>query len=523
MIGCLRQRPSGRARSTEAQVQARRRGRQADRRPSCRSPTATSPTWRWCWPRRAASSACSSSTSAGAGVTRETLQTLDPTRGVAKLTFTGAAAERLGAAGEGAGAGRGGARPRGGAAGLRAGRRRRPRRWRWPRTMRWSATPSAGRSAATRRSSTSWPTCTSRTSWPAPTPTTAPGRWTPARRSCRWRPPRPASPASEAYWYAAKENIQTHGGIGFTWEVDCHLFYRRSQQLGLVAGGAKAWKERLVAPARTPQRGLREDRRHGLQRHPRRSRLPRRGARLARGQRARRAPARATASATRTRHGLKAAKAWQAKKAAAGYACITWPKEWGGGGGADWQAQIFSQEEAKFADAAATRSTIGLGMCVPTIMTAGNEADKQRFVGPALRGEEIWCQLFSEPSGGSDVAAARTRAVRAATVRRLGHQRPEGLDLGRPLLRLRHPASPAPIPDVPKHKGLTMFWVDMKRPGVEVRPIHQMSGGVGLQRGLLHRRAREGQPAPRRGRRRLARLAGHADERAQRRSAAAPA
>jgi hypothetical protein len=52
--------------------------------------------------------------------------------------------------------------------------------------------------------------------------------------------------ASDAYWYAAKENLQTHGGMGFTWEVDCHLFYRRAQQLGLVAGGAKAWKERLV-------------------------------------------------------------------------------------------------------------------------------------------------------------------------------------------------------------------------------------------------------------------------------------
>ena len=53
--------------------------------------------------------------------------------------------------------------------------------------------------------------------------------------------------ASEAYWFAAKENIQTHGGMGFTWEVDCHLFYRRAQQLGLVAGAPKAWKERLVS------------------------------------------------------------------------------------------------------------------------------------------------------------------------------------------------------------------------------------------------------------------------------------
>jgi alkylation response protein AidB-like acyl-CoA dehydrogenase len=53
--------------------------------------------------------------------------------------------------------------------------------------------------------------------------------------------------ACEAFWFAAKENLQTHGGMGYTWEVDCHLFYRRAQQLGLVAGGAKAWKERLVS------------------------------------------------------------------------------------------------------------------------------------------------------------------------------------------------------------------------------------------------------------------------------------
>jgi alkylation response protein AidB-like acyl-CoA dehydrogenase len=53
--------------------------------------------------------------------------------------------------------------------------------------------------------------------------------------------------ATEAYWFAAKESLQTHGGMGYTWDVDCHLYYRRSQQLGLVAGGSKAWKERLVS------------------------------------------------------------------------------------------------------------------------------------------------------------------------------------------------------------------------------------------------------------------------------------
>ena len=108
--------------------------------------------------------------------------------------------------------------------------------------------------------------------------------------------------------------------------------------------------------------------------------------------------------------GMAAAKAWQRKKAEAGYAAITWPKEWGGGGGPAWQSVIFAQEEADF-ETPGNPFLIGLGMCVPTVMTAGNDADKARFVRPAVLGEEIWCQLFSEPGGGSDVAAARTRAV----------------------------------------------------------------------------------------------------------------
>jgi len=166
------------------------------------------------------------------------------------------------------------------------------------------------------------------------------------------------------------------------------------------------------------------------------------------------------------------ARAWQRKKAEAGYACITWPKEWGGGGGKAWQSVIFGQEEAKF-PTPGNPFAIGLGMCVPTVMTVGNEADKERFVKPAVLGEEIWCQLFSEPSGGSDAAAARTRAVRDGDDWVINGQKvwtsgAHFSDFGLLLTRTD--------PDVPKHKGLTMFWIDMKAPGVEVRPIHQMSG-----------------------------------------------
>jgi alkylation response protein AidB-like acyl-CoA dehydrogenase len=169
---------------------------------------------------------------------------------------------------------------------------------------------------------------------------------------------------------------------------------------------------------------------------------------------------------------MRASRAWQRKKAEAGYACITWPKEWGGGGGASWQSVIFGQEEAKHS-IPGNPFAIGLGMCVPTIMTAGADADKQRFVRPAVLGEEIWCQLFSEPSGGSDAAAARTRAVKQGDEWVINGQKvwtsgAHYSDFGLLLARTD--------PDVPKHKGLTMFWIDMKAPGVEVRPIHQMSG-----------------------------------------------
>jgi alkylation response protein AidB-like acyl-CoA dehydrogenase len=108
---------------------------------------------------------------------------------------------------------------------------------------------------------------------------------------------------------------------------------------------------------------------------------------------------------------MAAGKAWQAKKASAGYACITWPKEWGGGGGTPIQSVIFNQEEAK-AGVNYGYFTIGLGMCVPTVMAFADDETKKHFVSPAVKGDEIWCQLFSEPAGGSDVAAARTRAVK---------------------------------------------------------------------------------------------------------------
>jgi alkylation response protein AidB-like acyl-CoA dehydrogenase len=168
-----------------------------------------------------------------------------------------------------------------------------------------------------------------------------------------------------------------------------------------------------------------------------------------------------------------AARAYQAKKAAAGFAGITWAKEQGGQGLAPIYSVIFGQEEAKF-DAPAGPFAIGLGMCVPTVIAFASDAQKQRYVAPALRGEEIWCQLFSEPGAGSDVAASKTKAVRDGGEFVINGQKvwtsgAHYSDFGILLVRTN--------PDVPKHKGLSMFIIDMKAPGVEVRPIHQMSGG----------------------------------------------
>jgi len=170
---------------------------------------------------------------------------------------------------------------------------------------------------------------------------------------------------------------------------------------------------------------------------------------------------------------LGIARAWQACKAAAGYARVSWPRDWGGTGGTTIQQMIFTEEEARYGVPTGFFG-IGLGMCIPTLMRFAGIATQQRFAGPALRGEQIWCQLFSEPGAGSDLAASRTRAVWQDDSWLVNGQKvwttgAHYSDYG--LLLARTDAS------VPKHTGLTMFWIDMKTPGVEVRPIHQMSGG----------------------------------------------
>lgn len=169
---------------------------------------------------------------------------------------------------------------------------------------------------------------------------------------------------------------------------------------------------------------------------------------------------------------LKHAKAWQAKKAGAGYAAITWAKEYGGLGGTSMQSVIYNQEESKYQVPGGVFE-IGLGMCVPTVIAHGSEEHRKRYVKPALYGEEIWCQLFSEPSAGSDVAGIRSRVKKDGDNWILNGQKvwttgAQFCDYG--IIVTRHDPSEA------KHKGLTFFFLDMKSPGVEVRPIKQMTG-----------------------------------------------
>jgi alkylation response protein AidB-like acyl-CoA dehydrogenase len=168
-------------------------------------------------------------------------------------------------------------------------------------------------------------------------------------------------------------------------------------------------------------------------------------------------------------------KAWQKQKAEAGYACLHWPKEYGGGGFSPMERVIWSQEEGPYAVLSGT-FTIGHGMCGPTVMAWASEEQKRELLPPLVSGEHIWCQLFSEPASGSDLAGLRTRAEKAddgsgdwiVNGQKIWTSGAQRSDYGLLITRTD--------PTLPKHKGLTMFFLDMKSPGVEVRPIKQANG-----------------------------------------------
>ncbi|MBB5069437.1 alkylation response protein AidB-like acyl-CoA dehydrogenase [Saccharopolyspora gloriosae] len=169
---------------------------------------------------------------------------------------------------------------------------------------------------------------------------------------------------------------------------------------------------------------------------------------------------------------IPVAREFQAALYDAGFAGITWPAEYGGQGATAAHEQAF-REQAAGHDLPTGPFVIGLGMCGPTLVDLGTDRQRERYVRPLLRGEEIWCQLFSEPDAGSDVASLRTKAVRdgedwIVTGQKVWTSGARHADFGALLARTD--------PDVPKHAGLTMFIVDMRAPGVAVRPLRDMTG-----------------------------------------------
>jgi len=173
---------------------------------------------------------------------------------------------------------------------------------------------------------------------------------------------------------------------------------------------------------------------------------------------------------------LDRAKRWQAMKFDAGLARITWEPEFGGRGGTSVQQIVFGQEESRYA-VPNEAFVIGLGMIAPTLRAVGTPAQQERYLTKLLRGEEIWSQLFSEPGAGSDVASLSTSAVRDGDEWVINGQKvwtsgAQYSDFGEIICRTN--------PEAEKHKGITAFIVDMKAPGVTIKPLKQMNGGAGF-------------------------------------------
>jgi alkylation response protein AidB-like acyl-CoA dehydrogenase len=163
---------------------------------------------------------------------------------------------------------------------------------------------------------------------------------------------------------------------------------------------------------------------------------------------------------------------WQRKLHDAGWAGISWPEEFGGRGATLIEQAIFSQEMAR-ADAPPPANILGLAMGGPVVIAHGTEEQKQRYLEPILSGEEIWCQGFSEPESGSDLASLKTKAVKDGD---------EWLVTGQKVwTTFAQYAKWCMLvartdPDAPKHQGLTYFLLDMEQPGVQVRPLVQITG-----------------------------------------------
>jgi alkylation response protein AidB-like acyl-CoA dehydrogenase len=168
-------------------------------------------------------------------------------------------------------------------------------------------------------------------------------------------------------------------------------------------------------------------------------------------------------------------RSWWARLAESGWGFPTWPEAWFGRG---LSAEAGAGVRSAFSEAGALPPT-GLGQMLggPMLLLHGSEEQKARFLPPLVRGEEFWCQFFSEPGSGSDLASAQTRAVRGDGGWTVDGQKvwtsgAQWADRGMLVARTSR--------DVPKHQGLSFFIIDVRQPGIQVRPLHQMNGARGF-------------------------------------------
>ena len=172
---------------------------------------------------------------------------------------------------------------------------------------------------------------------------------------------------------------------------------------------------------------------------------------------------------------VETAKAWRTKKFDAGFGWITGPTQFGGAGLTAAHERAYAAVEANYKVPSQSIFTIGLGMVAPTILAHGTDAAKEKFLKAMWRAEIVGCQLFSEPGAGSDLASLQTKAERDGdewiiTGQKVWTSGAHYSDLGEIICRTDA--------SLPKHKGMTAFLVDMKAPGVEIRPLRQMTGGA---------------------------------------------
>jgi alkylation response protein AidB-like acyl-CoA dehydrogenase len=272
--------------------------------------------------------------------------------------------------------------------------------------------------------------------------------------------------ASDAYQHAAADNIQIHGGIGFTWEHSAHMYLKRAKSSQLLFGSPARHRSRLaglVLSKRAPV-VVEETELAGAELPPEAAALDERIAEFL-----------GTHPVPRADQ-PGADREFREARFDAGLAVVNFAE---GHGGLGLDSSLQTLVEQRFADAGATdhmfRNVIGLGMAMPTIHAHGTDEQKARYLRPAFSSEEIWCQLFSEPGAGSDLAALATRAVLSPDG---DHYVVNGQKIW---TSLGHVARFAILvartdPDVPKHRGLTYFLLDMTTSGVEVRPLRQITG-----------------------------------------------